>query len=288
MLLDNKLYAKRSKCVFGCVEVEYLSHLSFSQGVRTDPRKTEAMLQWPIPTSVKALRGFLGLTGYYRKFVKDYCLIVAPLTALLKKDSFQWSAQAKLAFNTLKQAMSQPPVLALPNFTKPFVVECDASSIGLGAVLIQNHRPLAFHSQALKGRSLLLSTYEKELLALVTAVKKWRPYLVGRPFVIKTDQQSLKFLLEQRIGTLAQQKLFTKLLVYSFIVEYKKGKENKAVDALFRKEKASAMQPREGFVSSSLDVASSSLDVASFLISFPYHTWLTILKDSYNEDAEYQ
>ena len=100
--------------------------------------------------------------------------------------------------------MSQPPVLALLDFTKPFVIKCDASGVGLRAVLMQNQRLLAFHSQALKGRSLLLSTYERELLALVTAVKKWRHYLVGMPFIIKTDQQSLKFILEQRIATRAQ------------------------------------------------------------------------------------
>ena len=93
-------------------------------------------------------------------------------------------------------------MLALPDFTTPFVIKCDASSIGLGAILVQNHRPLGFHNQSLKGRSLHLSTYE-ELLALVIAVKKWRPYLVGKPFMIKTDQQSLKFLLKQRIRTAA-------------------------------------------------------------------------------------
>ena len=112
-------------------------------------------------------------------------------------------------------------MLALPNFTKPFTVECDASSVGLRAILMQDHRPIAFHSQALKGNKLSLSTYEKELLALVVAVKKWRPYLLGRPFVIKTDNQSLKYLLKQRVGTSAQQRWITKLLGYAFIVEYK-------------------------------------------------------------------
>ena len=98
--------------------------------------------------------------------------------------------------------MSNPPILALPDFSKSFVVKCDAFGVGVGAVLMQNQRPIAYHSQALKGKSLALSTYEKELLALVVAVKKWRPYLLGRPFVIKIDNQSLKYLLEQKIGTL--------------------------------------------------------------------------------------
>ena len=198
----------------------------------------------------------MGLTGYYRKFIKDYGFIAAPLTALLKKDVFQWSPQATLAFTALKVAISTPHVLALPDFSKTFVIECDASGKVLGAVLMQGNRPLTYHSEVLKGRSLHLSTYVKEFLALVKAIRKWRPYLVGKPFIIKTDYQSLKYLLEQRIGTPTQQSWITKLLRNSFSMEYKHGKENKAVDALSRRLEDS--NRLEDFNSASF-----------FLISFP-------------------
>ena len=99
-----------------------------------------------------------------------------------------WTHQDEAAFQQLKIAVSQPPVLALPDFSLPFTIECDASGVGLGAVLMQNQRPIAFHSQVLKGKALHLSTYENELIALVTTVHKWRPYLLGRPFIIKTNQ----------------------------------------------------------------------------------------------------
>jgi hypothetical protein len=115
-------------------------------------------------------------------------------------------------------------------------VECDASGYGIGAVLMQEGRLLAFYSQALKGKVLFLSTYEKELMALVLAVKKWRPYLFGNTFVIKTDQQSFKHSLEQRIGTPMQQKWISKLLGCHFMVEFERGKKNKVADALSRKE----------------------------------------------------
>ena len=145
------------------------------------------MVDWPIPKSLKALRGFLGLTGYYRKFIKGYGQIASPLTSLLKNDAFLWSDKAEKAFEELKAAVSQPPVLALPDFSKTFVIECDASGFGMGAVLMQDGRPLAYYSQDLKGKNLFLSTYEKELLALVLSVKKWRPYLFATIFTIKTD-----------------------------------------------------------------------------------------------------
>ena len=123
-----------------------MGHIISGQGVSANPKKLSAMKEWPSPTTIKALRSFLGLTGYYRKIIHQYGQIAAPLTALLKKKAFVWSLQAEEAFQALKVAVCQPPVLALPNFSKPFTIECDAFGIGLGAVLMQDHRPIAFHS----------------------------------------------------------------------------------------------------------------------------------------------
>ena len=131
------MYAKRSKCVFGIPEVEYLGHIISGQGVSVDPKKLSTMKEWPSPTIVKALRGFLGLTGYYRKCIHQYGQIAAPLTALLKKKAFVWSLQAKEAFQNLKAEVCQPPVLALTDFSKPFTIECNASGVGLRVVLMQ-------------------------------------------------------------------------------------------------------------------------------------------------------
>jgi hypothetical protein len=181
--------------------VEYLGHIVSAEGVCADPGKIQAMNDWPLPKTTKALRGFLGITGYYRKFIKGYGSIAAPLTAMLRHNSFTWNEGGREAFQALKDAVSQTPVLALPNFSQPFLIECDASGVGIGAVLMQSNRPIAFLSKALKGKALHMSVYEKELFALVTAIQKWRPYLLGKPFVVKTDQQSLKFLLEQKVGT---------------------------------------------------------------------------------------
>ncbi|RVW97424.1 Transposon Ty3-G Gag-Pol polyprotein [Vitis vinifera] len=242
VLRENLLYAKSTKCFFGHSSIEYLGHVISSGGVYTDPQKVAAVRDWPTPITLKQLRGFLGLTGYYRRFVKDYGKIAKPLTDLLKKDAFHWTEGSNQAFMALKQAMITAPVLALPNFSKEFIIETDASGQGIGAVLMQEGHPIAYISKALSDRFQTLSTYEKEMLAILMAIKKWESYLVDRHFVIKTDHQSLKYLLEQRVTTPTQQAWVAKLMQYNYEIRYKQGKENVAADALSR------IQPAELFV----------------------------------------
>ncbi|XP_062171141.1 uncharacterized mitochondrial protein AtMg00860-like [Alnus glutinosa] len=136
LLRQHQLFAKLSKCKFACLEVEYFGHVVSAQRVCVDLEKIQDMVDWPHPKSIKALRGFLGLIGYYRKFIRGYGSIAAPLTIMLKKNSFTWTEPSQAAFLALKTAVTQAPVLALPNFAQPFVIECDASGVRIGAVLM--------------------------------------------------------------------------------------------------------------------------------------------------------
>jgi hypothetical protein len=235
LLSQNQLFLKQSKCAFGALEVEYLGHLLGKDGVRVDPKKIEAMQDWLHPKTLKILHGFLGLTGYYCKFVKNYGKIAAPLTSLLKKNSFTWTPTASQDFQTLKTTMCTTPVLALPDFPKTFVLECDASGKVIGTILMQEGRPLAFTNKQLSERNLGKPIYEKEMLAIIHGVDLWCPYLLGQCFQIKTDHQSLKYFMEQRISSPEQQKWVTKLFGYDYEIIYKKGKDNVVVNALSRK-----------------------------------------------------
>jgi hypothetical protein len=225
---------KLSKCLFCQESIEYLGHIVSAQGVHADPSKLEAMVKWPIPTTVKQLRGFLGLTGYYRRFIANYASIAAPLTNLLRRDSFSWSPAASAAFEALKHAMVAAPVLHLPDFSKEFVIETDASNIGLRAVLMQDGHPLAFFSKKLGPKMQAASTYIKELHAITEAVLKWRQYLLGHFFIIHTDHKSIRELLQQVIQTPDQQAYVRKLLGFQFRIEYKPGVSNRVADALSR------------------------------------------------------
>jgi hypothetical protein len=202
LLRQHQLFAKASKCLFAQDRIEYLGHIISRDGVATDVEKTRAMDAWPRPTSATKLRGFLGLTGYYRKFVPRYGIIAKPLTQLLTKKGFSWNNQAQTAFEQLKLAMVNTPVLALPNFNKLFAIETDACDTGIGA----------FFSKALGVRNQQLSTYEKEFLVVMMAVDKWRSYLQRGPFVILTDHKSLCNLGDQQLDTDLQRRAMAKLV----------------------------------------------------------------------------
>jgi hypothetical protein len=193
---------KMTKCSFAQRSIAYLGHVLSANGVATDPTKVQAILDWPVPTNTRQLRGFLGLAGYYHKFVRNFGNLAHPLTQLLKKDTpFVWTTVHQSAFTALQLALCSAPVLSLPDFTQPFHIDTDASGVGIGAVIHQNGHPIAFISKALCPRNRGLSAYEKEYLAILLAVEHWRHYLLQGEFFIHTDHRSLVHLNEQRLNT---------------------------------------------------------------------------------------
>jgi hypothetical protein len=169
-----------------------------------DEDKVCAVLTWPVPTSIRTVRAFLGLAGYYRRFIWDYGAIATPLTKLLREDGFQWSPEADAGFRALQQALTTAPVLRLPDFDREFIVECDASGSGFGVVLQQGDGAVAFFSKQIAPQHAKLAAYERELIGLVQVVRHWRSYLWGHPFIVHTNHLSLKFLLDQRLSTIPQ------------------------------------------------------------------------------------
>ncbi|GKB74330.1 putative mitochondrial protein [Tanacetum coccineum] len=237
VMKTNTLYAKMNKCTFVTKSVEYLGHIISDKGVSTD------------------------VSGLSR-------IMPQPLTALLKKNAFQWNEDAQSSFLTLKQAMLQAPVLALPDFQKTFMVETDASGKGIGAVLQQDGHPISFLSKTLSPKHQALSTYEKEFLAVLMALDGWKGYLLDRHFKIKTDHFSLKYLLGQRLTTPFQTKWLPKLLGYDYEISYKKGSDNCVADALSR--------------------VSSGTELNSLVVSSISSNILQQVKDSCNNDLSLQ
>ena len=186
LLEENKFYANKSKCSFRQKEIEFLGHIVSADNIKVNSKTIMANTEWHSPKSITSLRGFLGITSYYRIFVRNYAQIVAPLTSLLKMDAFRWDKDAKTFFEQLKTLMTSTPVLASPDFTKTFILECDASGIGLGVVLMQDKHPIAFKRRKFKPSEKTKSKYTKEMLEIMHALVKWK-YLFWKKFLVKTN-----------------------------------------------------------------------------------------------------
>ncbi|XP_060182450.1 uncharacterized protein LOC132612133 [Lycium barbarum] len=208
-LKERELFAKFSKCEFWLKSVTFLGHVISGEGVRVDSQKIDAVKSWPRPASVSDIRSFLGLAGYYRRFVEGFSSISAPLTKLTrKKIKFQWSDACERSFEELKKRLTSAPVLTLPEGTEGFVVYCDASGVGLGCVLMQHGKVVAYASRQLKVHERNYPTHDLELAAVVFALKIWRHYLYGVHVDIFTDHKSLQYIFKQRELNLRQRSLF--------------------------------------------------------------------------------
>jgi hypothetical protein len=192
-LRDHKLYAKFSKCEFWFKSVKFLGHTISHDGISVDPSKVQEVMEWKPPKSVHQIRSFLGLVGYYRRFIPDFSRIAKPMTELLKKGvKFVRSEACEKAFHTLRQHLTSASVLVQLDNSKPFEVFCDASGTGLGCVLMQEGRVIAYASRALRPHELNYPTHDLELAAVVHALKIWRHYLMGNRCNIFTEHKSLK------------------------------------------------------------------------------------------------
>ncbi|CAL1400329.1 unnamed protein product [Linum trigynum] len=238
ILREKQLYAKFSKCEFWLKEVIFLGHVISGRGVEVDPKKVEAVVSWAPPKDVSELRSFLGMAGYYRRFVEGFSRIAAPLTKLLRKNTkYVWDESCQKSFDELKKRLTTAPVLALPSSQGEFVVYSDVSYQGLGCVLMQDGRVIAYASRQLRPHEVNYPTHDLELAAVVFALKIWRHYLYGETFKILTDHKSLKYIMDQKDLNSRQRRWIELLKDYDCTIDYHPGKANVVADALSRKGK---------------------------------------------------
>ncbi|GBG80067.1 hypothetical protein CBR_g30433 [Chara braunii] len=240
LLRQHKFKINGEKCEFGRTRVLYLGHEISAEGLKPDNAKVASIRDWPCPQSVTEMTSFLGMTGYYRTFVKNYSIMAAPLTDLTRLDTpWEWTDECEAAFRHLKHASTLYEVLKLPDPDKSFIVTTDASQYGIGAVLAQQEgpklRPVEYMSKKMPSQKLAKSTYEKELYAVYKALTHWRHYLLGRFFILRTDHQTLRWMRTQSVLSDALKRWIEVIEQYDFDPQYLKGEYNKVVDALSRK-----------------------------------------------------
>jgi hypothetical protein len=235
-LRAHQLYAKLSKCEFWLEKIAFLGHILTVEGIEVDPSKVEAVSKWKQPSNVSEVRSFLGMEGYYRRFIKGFSSIARPMTELLKKDNnFVWTPKCEESFQIIKKKLTTAPVLTLKDIHKNFVIFCDASRQGLRCVLMQNEKVIAYASRLLKSHEQNYPTHDLELAAIVHTLKIWRHYLIGNKCHIFTDHKSLKYIFAQPDLNLHQRRWLELIKDYDIEIHYHPEKANVVADALSRK-----------------------------------------------------
>uniref|UniRef100_A0A2N9H5T6 Reverse transcriptase n=1 Tax=Fagus sylvatica TaxID=28930 RepID=A0A2N9H5T6_FAGSY len=234
-LRKESLYGNLKKCSFFTDRVIFLGFIVSSEGVSPDPQKVQSVVDWPQPKNIHDVRSFHGLASFYRRFIRGFSTIMSPITDCMKQGEFKWTNAATKAFTEIKKKLTEAPVMRLPDFTKPFEVECDASGLGIGGVLSQERHPVAYFSEKLNDAKLKYSTYDKEFYAIVRSLWHWEHYLLPHEFVIYSDHDALRYLQSQKHLNFRHGQWVEFLQRYSFVVKHRAGIENKAADALSRR-----------------------------------------------------
>ncbi|GJU20459.1 putative reverse transcriptase domain-containing protein [Tanacetum coccineum] len=261
LLKKEELYAKFSKCEFWIPKVQFLGHVIDSQGIHVDPAKIESIKDWASPKSPTEIRQFLGLAGYYRRFIEGFSKIAKPMTKLTqKKVKFEWGDKQETAFQLLKQKLCSAPILALPEGSEDFIVYCDASIKGLGIVLMQREKVIAYASRQLKIHEKNYMTHDLELGAVVFSLKLWRHYLYGTKCTVFTDYKSLQHILTQKELNMRQRCWLELLSDYNCEIHYHPGKENVVIDALSRKEREPPLRVQALVMTIGLNLPKQILD----------------------------
>ncbi|GJV75211.1 putative reverse transcriptase domain-containing protein [Tanacetum coccineum] len=261
LLKEEKLYAKFSKCEFWIPKVQFLGHVIDSRGIHVDPAKIESIKDWASPKTPTEIRQFLGLAGYYRRFIEGFSKIAKSMTKLTQKGiKFDWGEKEEDAFQLIKQKLCSAPILALPEGSEDFVVYCDASHKGLGAVLMQREKVIAYASRQLKVHEKNYTTHDLELGSVVFALKIWRHYLYGTRCTVFTDHKSLQHILDQKELNMRQRRWLELLSDYDCDIRYHPGKANVVADALSRKERVEPLRVRALVMTIGLDLPKRILE----------------------------
>jgi hypothetical protein len=245
-LRENQLYAKLNKYEFWLEEVPFLGHIISEGGISVDPSKVKDILSWKTPQNVLDIKSFLGLAGYYRRFIKGFSQISMPMTELLAKgNTFEWMPRRETSFQELKKRLTTTPVLTMPDMEKPFSIYCDASSQGLGCVLMQDGHVVAYASRQLRKHEEKYPIHDLELAAVVHALKIWRHYIIGKRCGVYLDHKSLKYIFTQPDLNLRQRRWLKLIKDYDLGINYYPRKGNVVADAISRRSHVNMLATRE-------------------------------------------